>query len=246
MTRSPDSPVPSDSGQPEPEKRDDKALTCWQEGEANLRAAIEVNAISASSYPPASKPIQLDLFPGRACPLEAKPATDRNAARVNPARRDGVQGGGTQRQRISTTGETLFDPAEATPSGREAYKGKPESAVTMPSNALSTLAPRESEVAVLPMNLGKTEGREGPLLPSIVQSWERQPDCPRKGRLHPGPVEPSAKRPRDLNLPANCRGRYTEWPSNNRKGGSRFSTIRSVGRTSCKRTPQELTPTPLL
>jgi hypothetical protein len=35
MTRSPDSLVPSDSGQPEPEKRDDKALTCWQEGEAN-------------------------------------------------------------------------------------------------------------------------------------------------------------------------------------------------------------------
>src|SRR5437899_345631 len=125
MTRSPDSLVPSDSGQPEPEKRDDKALTCWQESEANSRAATEVNAISASSYPPAIKPIQLEFFPGRACPLEAKPATDRNAARVNPARRDGVQGGGTRRQRISTTGETLFGPAEATPSGREAYKGDP-------------------------------------------------------------------------------------------------------------------------
>jgi hypothetical protein len=60
-----------------------------------------VNAISASSYPPAITPTQLDLFPGRACPLEAKPATDRNAARVIPARRDGVEGGGTQRQRIS-------------------------------------------------------------------------------------------------------------------------------------------------
>ena|SRR5580700_9136427 len=36
MTRSPDSLVPSDSGQPEPEKRDDKALNCWQGGEANL------------------------------------------------------------------------------------------------------------------------------------------------------------------------------------------------------------------
>lgn len=123
MTCSPDSLVPSDSGQPEPEKRDDKALTCGQEGEANLRAATEVNAVTASSYPPAIKPIQLDLFPGRACPLEAKPATDRNAARGNPVRRDGVQGGGTQRQRISTTGETLFGPAEATPAGREAYKG---------------------------------------------------------------------------------------------------------------------------
>ena len=51
----------------------------------------------------------------------------------------------------------------------------PESAAAMPS--------RESEVAVVPLSLGKTEGREGPLLPSIVQSWERQPDCPRKGRL---------------------------------------------------------------
>src|SRR5712691_7984821 len=53
MTRSPDSLVPSASGQPDPEKRDDKALTCWQEGEANLRAATEVNAVTASSYPPA-------------------------------------------------------------------------------------------------------------------------------------------------------------------------------------------------
>src|SRR6266851_2264378 len=124
MTGSPDSLVPSASGQPDPEKRDDKAPTCWQGGEANLRAATQVNAVSASSYPPAIMPIQLELFPGRACPLEAKPATDRNAARVNPARRDGVQGGGTQRQRISTTGETRFGPAEATPTGREAYKGE--------------------------------------------------------------------------------------------------------------------------
>src|SRR5437870_3452827 len=125
MTRSSDSLVPSASGQPDPEKRDDKALTGWQEGEANLRAATQVNAVTASSYPPAITPTQLELFPGRACPLEAKPATDRNTARMEPVRRDGVEGGGTQRQRISTTGETLFGPAEATPSGREAYKGDP-------------------------------------------------------------------------------------------------------------------------
>src|SRR5882724_5780370 len=70
MTRSPDSLVPSDSGQPEPEKRDDKALTCRGEGEANLRAATEVNAVTASSYPPAITPTQLDLFlslGGEAC-----------------------------------------------------------------------------------------------------------------------------------------------------------------------------------
>src|SRR5713101_63143 len=165
MTRSPDSLVPSASGQPDPEKRDDKALTCWQEGEANLRAATEVNAVTASSYPPAITPIQLDLFPGRACPLEVKPATDRNAARVNPDRR----------RRLRPVGKRI--------------RAKPESAGTTPS--------RESVVAVVPMNLGKTEGREGPLLPSFVQSWERQPDCPRKGRLHPGPIKPGAKRPRD-------------------------------------------------
>src|SRR3989441_9899799 len=126
MTRSPDSLVPSGSGQPDSEKRDDKALTCWQEGEANLRpAATQVNAVTASSYPPAITPTQLELFPGQACPLEAKPATDRSTARMEPVRRDGVEDGGTQRQRISTTGETLFGPAEATPSGREAYKGDP-------------------------------------------------------------------------------------------------------------------------
>ena len=36
MTRSPNSLVPSASGQPETETRDDKALSCRQEGEANL------------------------------------------------------------------------------------------------------------------------------------------------------------------------------------------------------------------
>jgi hypothetical protein len=47
---------------------------------------------------------------------------DRNTARIDPIRRDGVEGGGTQRQRVNTTGETL---AEATLTGREAYKGDP-------------------------------------------------------------------------------------------------------------------------
>ncbi len=124
MTRSPDSLIPSDSGQPDPEKRDDKAFNCRQEGEANLRAATQVNAVTASSTPPAITPIQLDLFPGRACPLKAKPATTRNIARMDPSRRDGVSGGGTQRQTTKLTGETLFGPAEETPHGRKAYKGE--------------------------------------------------------------------------------------------------------------------------
>ena len=124
MTRSPDSLIPSEAGQPAPEKRDDKAFDSRQEGEANLRAATQVNAVTASSTPPAITPIQLDLFPGRACPLEAKPATARSTARSNPSRRDGVEDGGTQRQHIKLTGETLFGPAEETLIGREAYKGR--------------------------------------------------------------------------------------------------------------------------
>jgi hypothetical protein len=102
---------------------------------------------------------------------------------------------------------------------------EPESAATKPD--------RESEVAEVPMKLATSGWREGPLLSSSERSRERLPDCPRKGRLNPGPVKPGAKRPRDSIMPANCNGRYTEWPSNNRKGGSRFSTIRSVDGTSC-------------
>jgi hypothetical protein len=61
MTRSPDSLIPFDAGQPAPEKRDNKAFNCRQEGEVNLRAATQVNAVSASLTPPAVTPIQLDL-----------------------------------------------------------------------------------------------------------------------------------------------------------------------------------------
>ncbi len=43
-----------------------------------------------------------------------------------------------------------------------------------------------------------------------------------------------------LATPANCNERYTGWPSNSRKGGSRFSTIRSVGKTSCERSKRLL------
>jgi RNA-directed DNA polymerase len=190
MTRSPDSLVPSDSGQPEPEKRDDKALTCWQEGEANLWAATEVNAISASSYPPAITPIQLEFFPGRACPLEAKPATDRNTARMEPVRRDGVQGGGTQRQRINTTGETRFGPAGATPSGREAYKGEPRKrsndAEPGVGGGRSTEEPREN----------RGEGRAA--TPIIGPLWERAAGLPPRGKAKPRPNRAKRKAPARL------------------------------------------------
>jgi len=227
MTRSPDSLIPSDAEQSAAEKRDDKAFTCRQGGEANLRATTEVNAVSASLTPPVSRPTQLELFPGRACVPEAKPATVQRSARPGLDRRDGVSGGGTQRQRIKLTGETLFGPAENHPTGREAYKVAPESAVTKPG--------RESEVAAVPMKFGTTGPREGPLLSSSGRNRERLPDCPREGRLNPGGSQRSAKRPSGFRKPANCHGRYTEWQSNNLKGGSHFSTIRFVGRTSCAR-----------
>lgn len=49
MTRSPDSLIPSGAEQLATEKRDDKASTCRLGGEANLRAATQVNVVSA--YP---------------------------------------------------------------------------------------------------------------------------------------------------------------------------------------------------
>ena len=124
MTRTPDSLILFGAEQSAVEKRDDKAFSSRQEGEANLRAATEVNVDSASSTPPAIRPIQLELFPGRACVLKAKPATIRSTARRDSNRRDGVLGGSTQRQNIKLTGETLFGPVEETPTGREAYKGE--------------------------------------------------------------------------------------------------------------------------
>lgn len=149
MARSPDSLVPSEDGQPSAEKRDDKAPTCRQGGEANPRAATQVNA-AASSTPPAIRPIQLEIFPGRACPLKAKPemgaeGSDRHGlekpraaeeTKAAPApeasdiriHRDGVEGGSTRRRRIKATGETLPGPAadsQSEPqSGREAHKGR--------------------------------------------------------------------------------------------------------------------------
>jgi len=200
MTRSPDSLVPSASGQPDPEKRDDKALTCRKGGEANLRAATQVNAVTASSNPPAITPIQLDLFPGRTCPLEVKPATDRNAARVNPVRRDGVQGGGTQTQHISTTGETLFGPAEAIPSGREVYKGDPRKhsndAEQGVGGGRTTDEPRENRgegraaASIMRPKLGKAAG--------LPPQGKAQPRPRRAKAKLPARLEPARKLQRTL------------------------------------------------
>ena len=227
MTRSPDSQIPSDAGQPAVEKRDDKAFNCRREGEANLRAVTQVNVVSASSTPPAITPIQLDLFPGRACSLKAKPATTRNTARKEPRRRGGGQDDGTRRQRIKLTGETLFGPAEATPTGREAYKGRTRKRRNNAGQGVggghSTSEARENRV----------EGRAATFIRRTEQG--KAAGLPPRGKAPPRPRQARRKAPARLDNARNCRGRYTEWPSNNRKGGSHFSTIKSVGGTSCKK-----------
>ncbi len=128
MDRSPDSLIPPAEGQLSTGKRDDKALKCRQKGEANSRAATQVNAVSASSNQPTSRPTQLELFPGRASPSMAKPATGGGKTIETVTCRDGVEGGGTRRQQIRITGEPLFGPTAAgeNPSsvGREAHKGR--------------------------------------------------------------------------------------------------------------------------
>jgi len=109
-------------------KRDDKALIGRQEGEANSRGATEGNAVSASSTPPTSRPTQLELFPGRASPPMAKPATGRGTTTDSAPCRDGVEGGGTPRQQARITGEPLLGPTTTDdhppPVGREAHKGR--------------------------------------------------------------------------------------------------------------------------
>jgi len=118
MTRSPDSLIPSVAGQPATEKRDDKAFKCRQEGEANLWAATAVYVVWASS-PPAIRPIQLELIPGRACLCKAKPATDRKPARGSPDRRDGVERGSALNTRPRTR---AFRPLSLTTSTRHPSK----------------------------------------------------------------------------------------------------------------------------
>ena len=150
MARSPGSLIPSGAGQPASEKRDDKASTSRRGGKANARAATQVNAVAASSPPPTSIPIQLELFSGRACPLEAKPATSRvkTAASQVATCRDGVQGGGTCGQFSKITGETRVGLGAETPTSREAYKGNPRSrrneAPTGVGGGHSTVEPRDN------------------------------------------------------------------------------------------------------
>jgi hypothetical protein len=187
MTRSPDSLIPSDAEQFAAEKRDDKAFTCRQEGKANLWAAIEVNADSASITPPVRRSTQLELFPGRACVPKAKPATSRSA-RMEPSRQDGVLGGSTQRQDIQLTGETCSVRWRKLRPVEKRIRVKPESAAPKPG--------RESEAATVPKNFGKTEGREGRCFHQANETGKAA-GLPPQGKASSRRRRRSAKRPCD-------------------------------------------------
>ena len=216
MIRSLDSLIPLVDGQPSVRKRNDKALDCRMEGEANSRAATSVNAVAASSTPPAIMPTQLELFPGRACPPEAKPAMGWITAKVRPTCRDGVQGGGTRRQCIKTTGETLFGlvaepPIAGTPvTSREAYKGDPRSRRNNAGQGVggghSTGESRDN----------REEGRTAASIKRTRRGKAAGLPRPRKGRLNPGVSRINSQN--DWIKPANFNGRYIEWPRSSHNG----------------------------
>jgi hypothetical protein len=76
MTRSPDSLIPFDAGQPAPEKRHDKAFNSRQEGEANLRAATEAYVRFSIVNPTSDRADSAGFIPGASLSRrKAKPAT---------------------------------------------------------------------------------------------------------------------------------------------------------------------------
>src|SRR5260370_22006130 len=109
---------------------------------------------------------------------------------MEPGRRDGVEGGGTQRQRINTTGETRFGPAGATPSGREAYKGetrkRSNDAEPGVGGGRSTEEPREN----------RGEGRAA--TPTIGPLVERAARLPPRRQGQPRPNRARRKAPARL------------------------------------------------
>ena len=119
---------------------------------------------------------------------------------MEPVRRDGVEGGGTQRQRIDTTGETLFGPAEAIPSGREAYKGDPRKRSNDAEQGVgggrTTDEPRENRgegraaTSILRPKLGKAAG--------LPPQGKAQPRPRRAKAKLPARLEPARKLQRTL------------------------------------------------
>jgi hypothetical protein len=228
------------------EKRDDKAFGYRPEGEAKPRAATQVNAISASLTPPAGEPEQLELFPGRASPLKAKPATARNKADQTPRRRDGVQGGSTQRQKPKMTGEVHVGPEGSDAPGREAYKGdrkRRPNANAEVGGGHSSAEGRENRperrvaTFVQLLKQGKIAG--------LPPRGKAQPRTKTGGRKAPERLDKIRKLQRTLYRVAKCEPQRMNaagrrWPE------SRMREIRTYGsmRGSRKRAPRRTAPAP--
>ena len=124
----------------------------------------------------------------------------------------------TQRQTIELTGETLFGPAEETSCGREAYKGEnPESAVTKPG--------RELEVARSTDELRENRrGGKGRYFHQANETGKKAAGLPlaREGST-PDPSSQAQSARETRPCPQTANGRYTEWPSSNRK--ERFTLL---------------------
>ncbi|HXR16977.1 MAG TPA: hypothetical protein VN777_12335 [Terriglobales bacterium] len=109
---------------------------------------------------------------------------------MEPVHRGGVEGGGTQRQRIDTTGETLFGPVGATPAGREAYKGDPRKRSIDAEQGVggghSTGEPREN----------RGEGRAA--TPIIGPLWGKAAGLPPRGKAQPRSNQAKRKAPARL------------------------------------------------
>jgi hypothetical protein len=132
-----------------------------------------MNAVSASLTAPESGPIQLEFFPGRACVPPGEACHDSEYSEnetESPGRCIGRHHPETEHQ------VNRRDPAEEAPTGREAHRGE--------TQKRRNEAGRESEVAIVPLKLGITGPRGGPLLSSSERNRESLPDCP----LQPGTV----------------------------------------------------------
>lgn len=193
MSRSPSSLIPSAGEQSPEEKRDDKVLK-RKEGEANSRAVTNVNVKIASSTPPTLKPQQLELFPGRACPSKAKPATRRRKATRSQSCRNGVLGDSTRGKDIKITGENLYGLAEQKSlfelTSKETYKSntrkRSSEAIQVVGGGHSTEEARESRV-------------EGRTATSIARSKEgKAAGLPPRGKAQPQRMNKARKLQRTL------------------------------------------------
>ena len=126
MSRSPNSLVPLGRGQLRHKKRNDKALVRKQ-GEANVRAATQVNVHCSIVTPTNSTTATVGAFPGASLSLMRR-SLPQVWLKRQKARLAGTvyMDGSTHGKGIKTTGETLGSPAaqvsQPAPTGKGAYK----------------------------------------------------------------------------------------------------------------------------